>query len=112
MTYTQLKTEHCPPLDMLLSGKGYFPELDCSMRQWFTDGLQKGLCTPEERAECYTLSGACNAGIELCTPQGEFLFYMSCIPCLVGVCAAPDTRLPTFGSPMLPANGAHRNSSY
>lgn len=72
MTYTQLKTEHCPPLDMLLSGKGYFPELNCSMRRWFTEGLHKGLSTPEERAACHTLGGGSSAGIELCTPASEY----------------------------------------
>ncbi|CAL5228534.1 g11688 [Coccomyxa viridis] len=71
MTYTQLKIEHCQPLDVLLSGRGYFPELDCSMRQWFTDGPHKGLSTPEERAACHTLGGGCSAGVELCTPDSR-----------------------------------------
>ena len=75
MTYTQLKIEHCQPLDVLLSGRGYFPELDCSMRQWFTDGPHKGLSTPEERAACHTLGGGCSAGVELCTPDSKYQLY-------------------------------------
>ena len=71
MTYTQLKTEQCPPLDVLLSGNKFVSELDFGMRQWLTDGLQKGLSTPEERAACQPLGGGCNAGIELCTPASE-----------------------------------------
>ena len=71
MTYTQLKTEHCPALDTLLSGSGYISELDCGMRQWLTDGPQKGLSTPEKRAACHTLGDGRSAGIELSTSFGE-----------------------------------------
>ena len=115
MTYTELKTEHCPPLDMLLSGKGYFPELDCSMRQWFTDGLQKGLSTPEERAAGHTLSGACNAGIELCTPEGEFHLCICSIPHPAGVCVrrTPASQYlgPTCCPPMVSVGTAALSQS-
>ena len=106
MTYTQLKIEQCPPLDVLLSGKGYFPELDGSMRQWFTDGLQKGLSTPEERAARHTLGGGCSAGIELCTPDSEYQLYIMLYSGSSRVYFTLDVRFPAFGAHMLPAHAA------
>lgn len=74
MTYTQLRTEQCPPLDVLLSGNRYIADLDCGMRQWFTEGCNtKAMATPEERAAGHSLAGGCNVGIELCTPESELL---------------------------------------
>ena len=71
MTYTQLKTQQCPPLDVLLSGSKYMSDLGYGMRQWLTKGCQKAMPTPEERAPDHPLAGVCNAGIDLCTSEGE-----------------------------------------
>ena len=74
MTYTQLTTQHCPPVDALLSGNDYVSEFDCGMRRWLTESCQKALSPAEDRAAGQSLAGRCNVEIELCTLNSKSLF--------------------------------------
>ena len=74
MTYTQLRTHHCPPVDTVLTGNDYASDFDCGMRRWLTESCQKALSPTEDRAAGQSLAGRCNVGIELCTPDSESLF--------------------------------------
>ena len=76
MTYTQLRTQHCPPVDTVLSRDGYISEFDCGMRRWLTESCQQALSPTEDRAAGQSLAGGCNVGIELCTPKSDPL--LSC----------------------------------
>ena len=71
MTYTQLRTQHCPPVDAILSGNDYASEFDCGMRRWLTESCQKGLPPSEDRAAGQSVAGRCTVGIELCTPDSK-----------------------------------------
>ena len=71
MTYTQLRTQQCPPVDAILSGNDYASEFDCGMRRWLTESCQKGLPPAEDRAAGQSLAGGCTVGIELCTPDSK-----------------------------------------
>lgn len=76
MTYTQLRTQHCPPVDAILSGNDYVSEFDCDMRRWLTESCQKGLPPIEDRAAGQSLAGRYTVGIELCTPTSKFSFLL------------------------------------
>ena len=74
MTYTQLRTQRCSPVDAILNKNDYVSEVDCDMRRWLTESCQKGLPPIEDRAAEQSLAGRCTVGIELCTPTSKFSF--------------------------------------